>query len=121
MVAMELAASWRPLMKSNSRATTMRPTRSGRETETASIPRRSLDVLDHDAVDLVNHILQAVHHPFEMIKNFGRDPEVESLSGSHGLEHAAAGGVMKIIRLPFDVCNALRQNADPPRIRADRA
>src|SRR4029079_5503183 len=105
-------------MKSNSNATMTRPTSSGRETEAASIRRHSSDVLDYDAVDLVNHILQAIHDVFKMIKDLGRDPEVESVSGSHRLEHAGAGRVVEVIRLSFDLRDALRQGTDPPRIGA---
>src|SRR5947209_10586528 len=68
MVAIEFAASCRPLRKSNSKATAIKPISSGRASTMPSMraaPRSN--VVDHDAVDLVGDVVEAIDHRLEMI------------------------------------------------------
>src|SRR3954470_22397690 len=64
MVAIELAASCRPLRKSNSSATAMRPTSSGQARATSI---GLLDVLDDDALDLVGDVVEPVDDLLQMV------------------------------------------------------
>src|SRR6185436_15573303 len=59
IVAMELAASWKPFMKSKASATTISVTRISRLTGVGSA------VLEHDRFDDVGHVLGAVGHRLE--------------------------------------------------------
>ncbi len=72
MVAIELAASCRPLRKSNRRAVAIRPIRAGRAS-VASIarPPRPSGVLDDEAVDLVGDVLEAVDDLLEVAVDLG--------------------------------------------------
>ena len=77
MVAIELAASCRPFRKSNSSATPIRPTSSGRLSATASmsVPASPSDVLDDDAVDLVRDVLEPVDDLFQVVVDLVADDE----------------------------------------------
>ena len=59
IVAIELAASCNPLRKSNSSATAINPTRTGRAS-VASTARPCLYLFDYDTVDLVRDVVEAV-------------------------------------------------------------
>src|SRR5262245_38819069 len=76
IVAIELAASCRPLRKSNTSATKMSAIRIGRARVTASMaaPRPS-HVLEHDAVNLVGNVVKAVDYLLEMIVDLHPDEE----------------------------------------------
>src|SRR5271169_3855255 len=71
MVAIEFAASFMPLRKSNASATMMRPNKNGSDSVEASIdsPAR-LNVLDDDAVHHVGDVVEAIDHLLEVIVNF---------------------------------------------------
>src|SRR3954465_1795782 len=64
-VAIELAASWNPFMKSNASATTIRTTTTHRLMLRTSIAR--LRVFQHDAFDDVRHVLAAVGDLLEQV------------------------------------------------------
>src|SRR6266540_366067 len=57
-VAIELAASWKPLVKSNSSASA---------TIAATTVARPSGMLEHDALDRVRHVLQRVHRLFGVL------------------------------------------------------
>src|SRR5215204_773809 len=73
MVAMELAASCRPLRKSKASATAIRAIRTGR------LSARSIgasQVVGDDAVDLVRDVLEAIDDFLKMIVEIGLDDEI---------------------------------------------
>ena len=76
----------------------------------------SSDVLDHDAMHFVCHILQAVHHAFEVVQDFERNPEIQCLGRAHGLEKTASGSVIPVVRLTFDFGYLFCKAADLSRI-----
>src|SRR5829696_278330 len=98
-------------MKSNSRAIVTSPTSTGRGTDAASMLHCSLDVLNHNAMDLVNHVFQTVHHSFEVVENLRGNPEIQSMSRPHAVEKAASGGIMQVIRDSLDSCDLFREAA----------
>src|SRR5476651_398552 len=71
IVAIELAASFMPLRKSNASATTINANRNGKVSAAASIvvrPRSGfLHVLDDDAVHDVGNVIEAVHDFFQVV------------------------------------------------------
>src|SRR5712672_2545320 len=75
MVAIELAASCNPLRKSNSSATAINPTRIGRPS-VASTARPCLYLFDHDAVDLVRNVVEAISDFLKMIVDLGADDKI---------------------------------------------
>src|ERR1700760_2424318 len=72
MVAIELAASCSPLRKSNSNATAISPTRTGKPSAVST----ALYLFDHDAADLVGNIVEAIGHFLKVIVDFGSDDEI---------------------------------------------
>src|SRR4028119_1393548 len=74
-VAIELAASWRPFRKSNSKATPISATSNGKARD-ASI---GSGVVDHDALDLVGDILEAVQHSLQVHIDLAADEVVHRL------------------------------------------
>ena len=64
----------------------------------------------------VCHILQAVHHAFEVVQDFERNPEIQCPSRAHGLEETASGGVIPVVRLTFDFGYLFCKAADLSRI-----
>ncbi len=79
IVAIELAASFMPLRKSNASATTINANRNGKVSAAASIvvrPRSGfLHVLDDDAVHDVGNVIEAVHDFFQMVVDLVADEE----------------------------------------------
>src|SRR5215211_7139799 len=101
MVAIEFAASCRPLRKSNSSAMKISAASRGRLTVTASNARAS-DVLGDDAVDLVGDVVEAVGDLLQVIQDLHRDPEIHRLGPGPLLEQPLAGGVVDIVGLALD-------------------
>src|SRR5262245_58282327 len=66
MVAMELAASWKPLMKSKASATRTRKTTTARPITAGSIAASSR-MLEDDALDDVRHVLAAIGDQLEQL------------------------------------------------------
>lgn len=60
------------------------------------------DVLDHGAVEFVRHILQAVHHRFKVVEDFGRYPEVKRPRRPLHLIKAAPPRIMQVVCLALD-------------------
>src|SRR5215475_7299442 len=79
MVAMELAASCTPLRKSNSSATAIRAVNAKRPSVMfKSSP--ALDLLDHNGIDLVRHVVEAIGDLLQMVVNLGADDEVHCIA-----------------------------------------
>src|SRR6266511_3033931 len=74
-VAIELAASWKPLVKSNSSASA---------TIAATTVARPSGMLEHDALDRVGHVLERVHRLLELLDDVLPDQQVAG--GVLGLE-----------------------------------
>src|ERR1700751_5989067 len=77
-VAIEFAVSCRPLRKSNASATAIRPIRTGRLS--AAVMARGfrdavLELIEHDRIDLVGDVLEAVDDFFQGIVELGADDE----------------------------------------------
>src|ERR1700686_937337 len=79
MVAIELAASCSPLRKSNSSATAINPTRIGRPS-VASTARACLYLFDHDTVDLVGDVVEAIGDFLQMVVDLAADDEPHRIS-----------------------------------------
>src|ERR1051325_4968497 len=78
MVAIEFAASFMPLRKSNASAIAISVSKSGSARVPASIVfalRRESDVLDDDTVHYVGDVIETVNHLFEMVVHLVADVE----------------------------------------------
>jgi hypothetical protein len=82
MVAIEFAASCRPLRKSNASATITSAIRTGRASATASMSRSH--VLDHDAADFIADVVEAIDHLFKMVIDLDSDEERHRVRGLVG-------------------------------------
>src|SRR6185437_3320420 len=80
-VAIEFAVSFRPLSKSKTSATAIRPINTGR-LRMAFITARRSKLIDDDRADLVGDVLEAIHDFFQMIVNFRADDETQGVAGS---------------------------------------
>src|SRR4051794_21854611 len=80
MVAIEFAASCKPLRKSKASAVAMSPIRTGRFSARSIVSVR-LQMVDDERVDLVGDILQAIDDFLEMIVDLGADAEVHPARG----------------------------------------
>src|SRR5712691_13465059 len=69
MVAIELAASCSPLRKSNNSATAIKPTSTGRA-RVASTMRPCLYLFDHDRIDLVGDVVEAIRDFLQVLVDF---------------------------------------------------
>src|SRR5215469_16856846 len=98
MVAIELAASCRPLRKSKARATN---TRTQTVADVGSSSMGGSEVLEQDAADPVGHVLEAIDHLFQVVVDLGSSDEV------HGpvlalLEQGLHAGVEDLVRAVLD-------------------
>src|SRR3954468_14946012 len=96
MVAIELAASCNPLRKSNSSATAINPTRIGRPS-VASTARPCLYLFDHDTVDLVGNVVEAIRDFLEMVVDFSADDVVHRVGVAVLEEQFFQADVMQIV------------------------
>ena len=78
-VAIELAASCRPLRKSKIRAIAIRAASSKSESGIAESPRSRSDVLDDDALNLVSDVIKAVHTILQMFVDLAAADELECI------------------------------------------
>src|SRR5262245_49554346 len=101
MVAIELAASCRPLRKSNASATKISANRTGRASVTASI--MASDVLDHDTVDLVPHVVEAVDHLLQVIVDLDSDEKRHRVGRLIGAVELLQPDIVLLIGLAFDL------------------
>src|ERR1041384_3242204 len=109
MVAIELAASCRPLRKSKISAVAISPIRTGR-LRARFIDQRPSQVIDDEGVDLVRDILQPVDDLLEMIVDLGANREIHRFAGSHspiGKEERLAPLIMQLIGSLLDAHDLL--------------
>src|SRR5947209_17986594 len=93
MVAIELAASCRPFRKSNASATAISPIKTGRARGAST----ALDLLDHDRVDLVGDVVEAVGDLFQVIVDLGADDEIHRIGVAMLEEQRLQAGVADIV------------------------
>ena len=79
IVAIELAASCRPLRKSNSSATAIRMTRTGRPERGVHVMALPYTCSMTMRVDLVRDVVEAIGDLFEMVVDLGADDEVHGV------------------------------------------
>src|SRR5665213_2426946 len=116
MVAMELAASCSPLRKSKKSATATRTRSTGAKPKTMRPP--ALYVLDHDAADAVRHILEAVHHFFEVIVDFRAHDEAHGVGIAVGEIERLDAPVRHLVGAFLLAHDLLGQCVDAPHILA---
>src|ERR1051325_7218076 len=119
MVAIELAASCRPLRKSNSRATAIRPTRIGRLKE-ASTAGPALYLLDDDAVDFVGDVIEAIGDLFEMVVDFGADDVIHGVGVAVLEEQLLQADVVQVVDAAFQLAELLGDRGEHRDVVADR-
>src|SRR5215813_2385499 len=86
-------ATCRPFRKSKASATAIRPTRMGRPSVTSTVPVPALYLFDHNAVDLVGDVVEAVGDFLQVIVDLDTDDEV----------HGAAVTVLQVKLFHADV------------------
>src|SRR5215204_845708 len=116
-VAIELAASCRPLRKSNASATTMSPIKIGRASATASMSH----VFEHDAVNLVGHVVETIDNLLEMIVDLAADEERHRVGRLIGAIEIAQADIVQVVGLTLDERDLLRQPADATGVAVDGA
>src|SRR6266567_3525943 len=123
MVATEFAASWKPLRKSNARASAINPTSSGRASVAVcivAVPRRS-HVIEDDAVDLVGYVVEAVDHFFQMVVDLVADDERHRIGSRVGAVELPQAAVVDVVGAALDLGDALGDAAEAGGLGADRA
>src|SRR6266567_2116046 len=123
MVATEFAASWKPLRKSNARASAINPTSSGRASVAVcivAVPRRS-HVIEDDAVDLVGYVVEAVDHFFQMVVDLVADDERHRIGSRVGAVELPQAAVVNVVGAALDLGDALGDAAEAGGLGADRA
>src|SRR5256884_9062527 len=123
MVATEFAASWKPLRKSNARASAISATSSGRARVAVcivAVPRRS-HVIEDDAVDLVSHVVEAVDHFFQMAVDLVADDERHRIGRRMSAIEVAQAAVVDVVGTALDLRDALGDPDETPGLGANRA
>src|SRR5579859_131142 len=120
MVAIELAASCRPLRKSNSNATAINPTRTGKPSAASTIVGPALYLFDHDAADLVGHIVEAIRHLLKVIVDFGPDNEIHCTSVTVFQEQLFQTDVVEIVDAPLQLGELFRDGCQQCHVASDR-
>src|SRR5712691_5638515 len=118
MVAIELAASCNPLRKSNASATMTSAIRTGKASATASMSMS--DVLDHDAADLIAHVVEAIDHLFQMVVDLDADEERHGVRGLVSAVENQQHGIVQLVGAAFDLRKLLADLAQAARIGVDR-
>src|SRR5262249_43764128 len=110
MVAIELAASCRPLRKSNSSATAISAISSGNPSAVSivAVPAGS-HVVDHDALQLVGDVVEPIDDFLEVVVDFVAGNERHRVGGPLGLEQLLQAEIGQIVRAPFDLRDLLGQ------------
>src|SRR4249919_64600 len=104
MVAIEFAASCRPLSKSNVSAKTIRAIRTGR-LSTASMVKTPSELVYYECVDLVRDVFEPVDHRLQMIVNLGANDVVHDIALRllACKEQLLAALIVNLVRLLFDL------------------
>src|SRR5690242_890624 len=118
MVAIELAASCRPFRKSNASATAIRPTRMGRPSE-ASTAGPALYLFDHDTVDLVGDVVEAVGDFFEVIVDLNADDEVHGTGVAVFQVKLLHADIVEVVDAAFQLAQFLGDSRQQRDIGAD--
>src|SRR5712691_394017 len=122
MVAIELAASFMPLRKSNASATMISPISSGNPSEASiwAIPAGS-DVIDHDALNFVGDVVEAVDHLFQVVVDLVAGDESHGIARPLRLEKLSEPEIVQVVGAAFDLRDLLGERADAAGLLADRA
>src|SRR5687767_3208394 len=126
MVAMEFAASCRPLRKSKASATKIRKIRIWIERVASTNGPPLSQMIDNECVDLVRHVLEAIDHRLQMVVDLGADDEIH---GAAGLPAAVLVGhverlaalIVKLVGLLLDPDHPFSERIELSRVGADRA
>src|SRR4029077_9389508 len=100
MVAIELAASCRPLRKSNSSATAISPTRTGNPRAVSTTALAS-HLLDDDRIDLVGDVVKPVGDLFKVVVDLGADDEVHGVGVAVLEEKLLQPDVVQVVDAAF--------------------
>src|ERR1700684_3485428 len=119
MVAIELAASCSPLRKSNSKATAINPTRTGRPSA-ASTCWPCLYLFDHDAVDLVGHVVETVGDLFQMVVDFSPDDEIHRAGIAMLEKEFLQPDILEIVDTPLKLGQLFGNRRQHRDVAADR-
>src|SRR6185437_8900085 len=103
MVAIELAASCNPLRKSNRSATAIKPVSTGRPSAVCTSCPSVLDLLDHDRVDLVGDVVEAVSNLLEVIVDLCADDEIHGVGIAVLEEQLAQADVVEVVDTAFEL------------------
>ena len=108
MVAIEFAASFMPLRKSNASATAISATSSGRASPASIVfSRLQLHVLDDDAVHHVGDVVEAVDDLLEVVVDLVADEEGEPVPPAVGPEELVQALVVHLVGLALQRRNLL--------------
>src|SRR5882672_2115715 len=99
MVAIELAASCSPLRKSNKSATAIKPVRTGRP----RVASTGLNLLDHDRIDLVGDVVEAVCNFFKVLVDLGADDEIHGVGVAVLQEQLSQPDVVQVVHPPLQL------------------
>src|SRR5882757_818450 len=116
MVAIELAASCSPLRKSNNSATAIKPIRTGRPRVVSTV----LNLLDHDRIDLVGDVIEAVGDLFKVLVDLGADDEIHGVGTAVLEEQLLQPDVVQVVHPPFQLGQFLGDRAQHRDVLADR-
>src|SRR5215203_3757533 len=119
IVAIELAASCNPLRKSNSSATAINPTRIGRPS-VASTGWPCLYLFDHDTIDLVRHVVEAVGNFFQMLVDLGADDEIHRVGIAVLEVEFLQPDIVEIVDTPLQLADLLGNRRQHRDVVADR-
>src|SRR5215468_934382 len=120
MVAIELAASCRPFRKSKASATAIRPTRMGRPSVTSTVPVPALYLFDHDAVDLIGDVVEAVGDFLQVIVDLDADDEVHGAAVTVFQIKLLHADVVEVVDAAFQLAQFLRDLRQQRHVGADR-
>src|SRR5690606_12744685 len=113
IVAIEVAASCSPFRKSKKRATAIRPTSSGKASET-SIGRS--DVLYDDAGNFVGHVLEAIDHFLELTVDLRADHVGHGISAAVPREQVLEALFMQFVGPVFHLRDLPGQGGELRRV-----
>ena len=108
MVAIELAASCSPLRKSNSSATAIRIRPESEDQAWHPRDGPALYLFDHDAIDLIGDVVEAVGDLFEMLVDLGADDEIHRVAVAMLEKQFLQPDVVEIVDAALQLCRSPR-------------
>src|SRR4051812_14760764 len=120
IVAIELAASCSPFRKSNSSATAMSPNRTGRPSAVSKTESPALNLFDHDRVDLVGDVVEAIRHLLQMVIDLRADDEVHRIRIAMLEKQLLQADVVEIVHAPFKLGHLLGDLGQQRHVLPDR-